>query len=255
MSYYTTETLASRAGCSPATARWYLRRAGFNPRITVNRYPRHHIVHSWGEDAAAFLHHKLSTRPYNTPDPTRWLPLSIGRANCGISRTHLYRLINGGKIRTRRALIKTPHGSRWCSFLLISDLATIPHRQHLQQQMPNATISALLRTWLLLLAAEQATNQRHLAAYLAGCNHLHLMDASGTTHTLPLTNPETCKTLPATYTTPPPAEQWAQATTSFTRAYEHQKKHKGSILSFDAASVVIWDRETKAHLAAFSLPH
>ena len=53
MAYYTTENLARIAGCSPAAARYYLRKSGFTAKITDHRFPRHSRQYSWPETALA----------------------------------------------------------------------------------------------------------------------------------------------------------------------------------------------------------
>lgn len=256
MGYYTTEQLARKHNMSPAATRWHLKAGGIQPRITVHRSPRHHVVHSWGEDAAAFLKEKLRASRFTVPNPTRWVPFSIGRAQCRLSKSTLYRLMKAGKIRTRRALIQTRQGARWHSFLLIADLALLPNKKNKPEpdNMPQTIISALRRSWLILLAEEASSGHRHLAAYVAGCSHIHLMTHCGTTHHLPISAPESCKTLQNTPVETPSAETWAELTEHLHQALVTQQTHPGSILSLAADSADVWSRETKENLAHLPLP-
>lgn len=256
MGYYSTEQLAAKHQMTPAATRWHLRAGGLSPRVTVHRTPRHHVVHSWGEDAAAYLIEKLRASRFTVPNPLRWIPFSVARARLGCSKAKLYRLIKQGKIRTRRALVKTTTGGRWYSYLCIADLATLPQepsKKH-KEDMPQTVISALRRAWLILLAEEEHHQLRHLAAYTENAPHIILMCPGGITHHLPLTAPETCPTLQTRCTAPPSAETWAELSEHLHQALAVQHAHPGSILSLAADSADIWSRETKENLAHLPLP-
>lgn len=258
MAYYTTTTLAARHGLSVPACRWHLQQGGHQPRITRLTTPRGHTVHSWDDAAAAYLKKRLATRtqPSPPPNPIRWVPLAQGRAQAGISRAHLYRLISSGAVRSRRHLQQTPKGARWITYLSLADLANLTPSNPPQKNMPNAIVSALRRSWLLLLAAEQQTENRLLGAYVEGAKIILLSNpTTGETHQLPITNPESSPTIPATYTGTPPADQWAAVAAAFSSACATQHQNPGSILSFDAATVDIWSRGDKEHLATYPLPH
>lgn len=258
MAYYTTTALAQRHGLSVPATRYHLQQGGHKPRITRLTTPRTHTVHSWDEAAAAYLKERLTAhqQPGSTPNPCRWIRLAQGRAQAGISRAHLYRHIRAGTIRTQHRTQRTPSGLRKITYISTADLSRIIPAPTPRQTMHTRTISALRRSWLLLLAAEQQTGARHLAAYTEEAQHIYLADtASGTIHQLPITSPESSPTLTATYTSPPPADQWAAVTATFSAARATQHQHPGSILSFDTATVDIWSRREKTLLASYPLPH
>lgn len=255
MAYYSTTALAQRHGISVPAAAYHLKRGGYTPRITRLTAPRYHTVHSWGEPAAAYLQSLLSGRSFTTPNPVRWVPFSIGRTQAGISRAHLYRLIKTGAVRSRRCLQKTAKGARWITYLSIADLSTYRNKNKTPEPPTMQTLPhTLLRTWLILLAAEDHSGERALAAYTQNATTIHLMVGSGQVYHLPAKRPEACKELPFCYTAPPTLANYTLALERIDRAILTQRQNPGSIISLAADCVDVWDKE-KNLLLSLDLPH
>ena len=185
----------------------------------------------------------------------RWVPFTLGRTQAGISRSHLYRLIKAGDVRSRRCLQQTAKGAKWITYLSIADLNTYRNKNKTPAPPAMQTLPhTLLRTWLILLAAEEHSGERALAAYTQNATTIHLMIGSGQVYHLPAKRPEACKELPFSYTTPPTIPSYTLALARLDRATLTQRQNPGSIISIAADSVDVWDKERNL-LLSLDLPH
>lgn len=262
MAYYTTENLARAAGCSPAAARYYLRKGGFTAKITDHRYPRHSRQYSWPETALAWLRSRLTARPISpAPNALHWLTRDEALDMLHLKKSQLARLVANGTLRHRRALIRTPKGTRWRSYISAADAASYQPRRfralthHTPDTMQTHLPALLLRAWLVLLSTEQATGSRCLAIYKPAATTINLHNETGQQFLLPTDHPESCTEIPDSWLSVTlSAEDWATAQTTFAKALEDLSRHRRALLTITADTINIWSGSDHSPLAEYPLP-
>lgn len=262
MAYYTTDQISRAAGCSPAAARYYLRKGGFTAKITDHRYPRHSRQYSWPESALSWLRGRLTARPISpAPNPLHWLTRAEALDMLHLKKSQLARLVANGTLRHRRALIRSPKGTRWRSYISAEDASTYnPARfraltHHTPDSMQTHLPALLLRAWLVLLSTEQATGSRCLAIYKTAATTINLHNEQGQQYTLPTDNPESCAEIPDTWLSVTlSAEDWATAQTTFAKALQELSRHRRALLTIAADTINIWSGSDHSPLAEYPLP-
>lgn len=260
--YYTTEAIARAAGCSPAAARYYLRKGGFTAKITDHRFPRHSRQYSWPDSALAWLRCRLTARPISpAPNPLQWLTREEALDMLHLQKSQLARLVAKGTLRHRRALIHTPKGTRWRSYISATDAANYnPARfraltHHTPDTMQTHLPALLLRAWLVLLSTEQASGSRCLAIYKTAATTINLHNETGQQFLLPTDNPESCAEIPDSWLSVTlTAEDWATAQTTFAKALEELSRHSRALLTITADTINIWSGSDHSSLAEYPLP-
>lgn len=262
MAYFTTEHIARAAGCSPAAARYYLRKGGFTAKVTEHRFPRHSRQYSWPETALCWLRSQLSARPLSAaPSALHWLTREEALAMLHLHKSQLARLVANGTLGHRRALVRTAKGARWRSYISAADAANYqPARfrallNHTAATMQNHLPALLLRAWLVLLATEKALGQHCLAIYKPGASNIQLYTELGQHFTLPTDNPESCAELPDSWLSANlSAEDWATAQATFATALEELSRHRRALLTIAADTINIWSGNDHSPLAEYPLP-
>lgn len=262
MAYYTTDQISRGAGCSPAAARYYLRKGGFTAKITNHRFPRHSRQYSWPESALSWLRSRLTARPISpAPNPLHWLTRSEALEMLHLKKSQLARLVANGTLRHRRVLIRTPKGSRWCSYISAADAASYQPRRfralthHTPESMQSHLPALILRAWLILLSTEQATGSRCIAIYKPASPCIQLHNEQGQQYTLPTDNPESCAEIPDTWLSVTlSAEDWSTAQATFDTALAELSRHHRALLTIAADTINIWRTSDHSPLAEYPLP-
>lgn len=262
MAYFTTEHIARAAGCSPAAARYYLRKGGFTAKVTEHRFPRHSRQYSWPASALSWLRCRLTARPISpAPNPLHWLTREEALDMLHLKKSQLARLVANGTLGHRRALIRTPKGSRWRSYISAADAASYqPARfrallNHTAATMQNHLPALLLRAWLVLLSTEQATGSRCLAIYKPAASYINLHNETGQQYTLPTDHPESCAEIPDSWLSANlSAEVWATAQATFGTALQELSRHRRALLTIAADTINIWSGNDHSPLAEYPLP-
>lgn len=262
MAYYTTDHLARAAGCSPAAARYYLRKGGFTAKITDHRFPRHSRQYSWPASALSWLRCRLTARPISpAPNPLHWLTREEALDMLHLKKSQLARLVANGTLGHRRALIRTPKGSRWRCYISAADAASYQPRRfralthHTPDTMQTHLPALLLRAWLVLLSTEQATGSRCLAIYKPAASYINLHNETGQQYTLPTDNPESCADIPDSWLSANlSADDWTTALATFATALEELSRHPRALLTIAADTINIWSGNDHSPLAEYPLP-
>lgn len=261
MAYYTTEYLARAAGCSPAAARYYLRKGGFTAKITDHRFPRHSRQYSWPDTALSWLRSRLTGRPISpAPNALQWLTREEALAMLHLHKSQLARLVANGTLGHRRALVRTAKGARWRSYISAADAANYqPARfraltHHTAATMQNHLPALLLRSWLVLLSTEQSTGTRCLAIYKNAAPTINLHNEQGQQYTLPTDNPESCAEIPDSWLSVTlSADDWSTAQATFAKALLELRSHPHALLTIAADTINIWSGDHSL-LADYPLP-